>query len=321
MNRHLLARFAESVFWLARYVERAENLARILDVNETFAREAHGGHEWLPVLQMNADEDRFFADGRKLTAKAVVAFYVLDRDNPSSIVASLRMARENARALRHIISTEMWMQLNVFYNEVAALNQRDLALANLSRLCARIKEACQTHAGITEGTFYRDEAWCFYAIGKDLERADQTSRLLDIKYRRLAGAEETPDSAIDVSQWNALLRSVAGYHAFRRSHPRDLSSADVAAFLIHERDFPRSMACCIRQAKVRFEQLETDHDLPFGRRGSGILNRMTRTLRPRQRAQVGRDAARLHAFVDEFQLQLMALTDETGRVYFGHTGA
>ncbi len=321
MNRHLLARFAESVFWLARYVERAENLARILDVNETFAREAHGGHEWLPVLQMNADEDRFFVDGRKLTAKAVVAFYVLDRDNPSSIIAALRMARENARALRHIISTEMWMQLNVFYNEVAGLGQRDLALANLSRLCARIKEACQTHAGITEGTFYRDEAWCFYAIGKDLERADQTSRLLDIKYRRLGSAEETPDSAIDVSQWNALLRSVAGYHAFRRSHPRELTSADVAAFLIHERDFARSMACCIRQARARFEQLETDHGLAFGRRGSAILNRMTRTLRPRQRAHVGRDAARLHAFVDDFQLQLMALTDETGRVYFGHTGA
>jgi uncharacterized alpha-E superfamily protein len=318
LGEHLLARFAESLFWLARYVERVENLARILDVNETFAREAHGGTDWLPVLQMNTDEERFLQGGRRATAAEVLAFYVLEQENPTSIIAALKQARENARALRHIISTEMWLQLNVFHNEIAALKRRDIALSRLSRLCARIKEACQTHAGITEGTFYRDEGWCFYQIGKSLERADQTSRLLDIKYRRLVSAEGELGSSIDLSQWNALLRSVAGYQAFRRSHPRDLAPVDVAAFLIHEQSFPRSLAHCLKRVDELFGELEAEHGLPFGRHGHAIMRRFERTLRPRKRVHIGREEGHLHEFVDSFQQQLIALSDEMGRVYFGH---
>ena len=224
---------------MARYMERAENLARILDVNETFARDSRGAQDWLPMVQLNADESRFFSVHGEANASTVTHFYVLDRTNPTSIVSAVHMARENARSLRHLISTEMWRHLNVFYELLGDVAREDLALSELSRLCATIKENCQTHTGITEGTFHRDEVWHFYQLGKTVERADQTTRLLDIKYHRLLPSSEDVGSPVDLSQWNSLLRSAAGYHAFRRVHPRGMRPANVAGFLLFNTEFPR----------------------------------------------------------------------------------
>ena len=206
----LLARYADCIFWLARYVERAENLARILDVNETFSRDSRGAQNWRSIIQLNSDEERFFAAERKVSAASVLQFYVIDADNPNSIFNAFRYARENARTLRPLISTEMWAQLNVFYNRLAALDGEDLAPGRLSALFATIKEACQTHTGITDGTFFRDQGWYFYQLGRYIERADQTTRLLDIKYHLLLPDIADVGSPTDVSQWNALLRSAAG---------------------------------------------------------------------------------------------------------------
>jgi uncharacterized alpha-E superfamily protein len=132
----LLARYADCIFWLARYVERAENLARILDVNETFSRDGRGGQNWRSIVQLNSDEERFFASHEAAAAHNVVNFYVIDGDNPTSIVSTIRYARENARTLRPLISTEMWVQLNVFYNRLAELSTEDLAPGNWRR-CLR----------------------------------------------------------------------------------------------------------------------------------------------------------------------------------------
>lgn len=140
----LLARYADCIFWLARYVERAENLARILDVNETFSRDSRGGQNWRSIVQLNSDEERFFKTRPTASAHSVVSFYVIDAGNPTSIVSTIRYARENARSLRPLISTEMWVQLNVFYNRLAGLGAVDLAPGNLAALFATIKEACQT---------------------------------------------------------------------------------------------------------------------------------------------------------------------------------
>ena len=137
MSDALLSRYADCIFWLARYVERAENLARILDVNETFSRDSHGGQNWFSIVQLNADEERFFATHAAVTAASVLEFYVVDRDNPNSIVSAISNARENARTLRPLISTEMWVQLNVFYNRLAALSEDDLVPGSLAALSAR----------------------------------------------------------------------------------------------------------------------------------------------------------------------------------------
>ena len=170
MPSSLLARFAQNIFWMARYIERAENIARILDINETYAREAHGEPDWQRVLELYSDTERFFESHDTADSAVVLNFYILERDNPTSIAAAVRMARENARSVRHLISTEMWTHLNVVHARIAGLTQRDLRLSQVSRRCAEIKEACQTFEGITEGTFFRGSARCFYSMGKYIER-------------------------------------------------------------------------------------------------------------------------------------------------------
>ncbi|MCJ8355622.1 alpha-E domain-containing protein, partial [Novacetimonas hansenii] len=140
---------------------------------------------WDSVIRINADEAFFFHHHKAATEQAVVAFYITESENPDSIKSMARCARENARVLRPLISTEMWMHLNVFTRWVVDLGPEDVVASYLSALCTRLKQDCQTHFGITEGTLYRDQAWQFYSLGKNLERADQITRLIDIKYHTL----------------------------------------------------------------------------------------------------------------------------------------
>jgi uncharacterized alpha-E superfamily protein len=315
----LLARYAECLFWLARYVERAENMARILEVQETFARDSKGSHDWRVVLEINADTGRFLAGHAQPSAEAVLAFYVTERGNPTSLVSDLHAARENARALRPLISTEMWVQLNVFYNRVAALGPQDVTEERLARLCATVKEGCDAHAGITAGTFYRDEAWSFYQLGAAVECADQTTRLLDAKFlASLARTDAAPGSAADASYWTAVLRSAAGYQAFRRSHPRDMNPEYVAAFMLCDPWFPRSVACNLGVIAEELTRLRRR----FGLRGAGPalerLDALTATVDlANVRDAVGRGD--LHAFIDGVQRGLGALTDDLAAAFFGHT--
>jgi hypothetical protein len=217
----LLARNADDLLWLARYIERVENLARILDVTQVFARDA--GDQWRMVLRINADERRFLALHAEANALNVAGFYLLDRSNPTSIPAAIARARELARTLRAQISTEMWQQLNVFHNRILALTESDVVPENLPHLCAALKEGCQAHTGITEGTLYRDEGHHFYGIGRQLERADQTTRLLDIGFRQPVDR----DAEREVVHWTLMLRAAAGYHAYRRVHPAGFNADEV----------------------------------------------------------------------------------------------
>src|SRR5437588_5458599 len=126
LDNPLLSRYAECIFWLARSVERAENLARILEVNETFSRDRSGGHNWLSIVQLNTDERAFFDKHSTVSAENVIRFYLTDADNPTSIVSAVTNARDNARSLRPLVSTEMWVQLNVTYNRVIAIDPGEL---------------------------------------------------------------------------------------------------------------------------------------------------------------------------------------------------
>ena len=188
------------MFWLARSMERAENLARILDVNETFSRDARGSQNWLSIVNLHADAEPFFKKHQAATANNVIHYYLLDPENHSSIYSCIKAARDNARTLRPLISTELWTQLNMFYAWGKALTPADVGRADLSRICAKIKDGCQLHTGILEVTLYRDEGWYFYQLGKLLERADQSTRLLDIKYHLLLPTATEVGSPLDISQ-------------------------------------------------------------------------------------------------------------------------
>jgi uncharacterized alpha-E superfamily protein len=315
----LLARYADCIFWLARYVERAENLARILDVNETFSRDSRGAQNWRSIIQLNSDDDRFFADDREVSAQSVLRFYVIDGDNPTSIVSAVHAARENARTLRPLISTEMWVQLNIFYNRLIALGPADLTAGRLSALFATIKEACQTHTGITDGTFFRDQGWYFYQLGRYIERADQTTRLLDIKYHLLLPSASDVGSPTDVSQWNALLRSAAGYHAYRRLHAASTTPARVAGFLLFNQAFPRSLHHCVREAARLLGDVKSRYSLRGGNDAAEELDRLRAVLGTLTIDEILR--AGLHEFLDVIQRQLIAVSRDLGVAFFGYPPA
>jgi uncharacterized alpha-E superfamily protein len=313
-NAPLLARYAESIFWLARYVERAENLARILDVNSTFARDLRGARAWLPVLQINADQARFEAKYPAATAEAVLAFYVTDRGNPTSIINAVATARENARTLRPIISTEMWAQMNIFYKWLSTLDGTALAPGSLTRLFARIKEGCQTHIGITDGTLHRDQGSYFYRLGRHIERADQTTRLLDVKYHLLLPGPVAAGSKIDLVQWDALLRSAAGHHAYLRVMSGTVTPSGVAGFLLLQPRFPRSVVFCVSKADRLLEVIRSRHGLPGGAAAAQELGRLRAGLGSITIERVISEG--LHEYLDQIQRKLIAITSNVSSDFF-----
>lgn len=315
MTDILLARYAECIFWLARYVERAENLTRLLAATDAFAHDRSGGSSWLPVVTLNADGTRFFERYKAASADTVLRFYVPEAANPSSIAAAIRNARENARTLRPLIANEMWVQLNILHGRISGLSDNDLSPENRGHLFDEIRLACQTHTGIAEGTFYRDQSWYFYRLGRYIERADQCTRLLDVKYHLLLPKTANVGSPVDVAQWNALLRQAAAYHAYLRLHPA-VTPEGVAEFLLLNPIFPRSLHFCVGEVESLLTHLKSRFLLRGGVEAAEMLDEMRATLRstPISRILV----AGLHEFLDLTQQQLVAVTDSLGTAFFGH---
>ena len=294
-------------------MERAENLARILEVNETFARDERGANDWLPILKLHRDEDPFFHRYERATSEGVVRFYILDAQNPNSIISSVRAARENARSIRHLISLETWVQLNVFYNWVASLTTRNLRLSELSRLCGRIKEGVQLHSGIVTGTLYRDQVWSFYRLGVFTELADQVTRLVDIKYHALLPSWKDVGSPVDIAQWNALLRSASAYHGYRRVFPSGMTPTTVAGFILLDPRFPRSLPHCVSHIEAALDGLLADDDLKdvsFPRDSLEALKALT------ARSPDDVIASGLHEYVDDVQVALLDLGAKVASTFF-----
>ncbi|MGJ3231616.1 MAG: alpha-E domain-containing protein [Oceanicaulis sp.] len=313
----MLSRYAEHAFWLGRYIERAENLARLLAVTEGFAAGDDDAAAWRSVLNTFDDLPGFEKTGRKLTGLNVVRWYFIDRANPNSIVSALAMARENARALRHISPIESWKQINMLYGAAADLKARQVTLPKLSQLCETVRLGCLTHQGMVDGTWYRDEAWLFHRLGSELERADQTTRLLDVKYYQLksAGADEEDGFAPpDIVWWNSLLRSASSYHAFRRRHSLSAGPAEAAAFLLFDPDCPRSVKLAALAAADRLRELDADYGAAPGPELEAASEGLLSLLSPDTPVKPGKA---LHAYLDQVQVRLIAFASALAARYFG----
>ena len=298
---------------MARYMQRAENLARLIDVNETFARNAEGENEWLPVLRLHRDEERFAKRYRQVDAARVVQFYILDDSNPNSIRQCAHWARENARSIRHLISLEVWVQLNVFHNWMRKLTTRSLRFAELSRLCGKIKDNCTLHLGIAQSTLYRDQVYLFYELGRLMELCDQTTRLVDIKYHSLLPAVQDIGTPLDVAQWNALLRSASAYHGYRRVYPHEMTPTTVAGFILLDPDFPRSVTHCVARIEFTLQSLlarEEFAQTSFDPEGLAALKGLTSNT-PDEIIGFG-----LNAYLDQVQIALNALGDQIAQQFF-----
>ncbi|MGG6296691.1 alpha-E domain-containing protein [Leptolyngbya sp. AN02str] len=244
----MLSRVAESIFWLNRYVERAENIARFIDVNLILSLDSPSGtgQQWEPLVYTTGDQAFFKEHYGDATAEKVIQFLTFDTTYPNSILSCLRLARENARSVREIISSEMWEQVNDFYMLVKNASQGQIS--QFSPFFTEIKMASHLFAGIMHATMSHNEGWHFGEMGRMLERADKTARILDVKYFILLPSVRDVGTPLDDLQWIALLKSASGYEMYRKRQHR-ISPKEVASFLVLDREFPRSVQFCLLQAE------------------------------------------------------------------------
>ena len=324
----LLSRNAEALFWLARYLERGASLARVIEMQSSF-----GGHDndagWSWLLTLHTDEPRFrerfepsspgrSGAGPDASADAIIAFYVNDAANPGSIRSSIRWARENARALRPFIPLDMWTQLNTFHGLIEEIGADDIQRSQLPRTCSRIRAGCLAQIGVAEGLLYRDEGYQFFKLGLMIERADQTSRLLDVKFARGPGSGATAaraaDPADDFLFWSTILRTVGAYQVFHRLEPASADPERVARFLAFNPSHPRSIGFCAREIGDALQMLRSGFRLS---KSNACLEACEVLMEGLQAA--GRDAellGRLHGFNDWVQQALIGLTAEIGKAFF-----
>ena len=312
---NLLARNAEQFFWLGRYIERAASISRIIEIHSAHERGDDSDQAWSWLVALYSDEEHFKKSHAEFSFKNVIRFYVRDAANPGSIASALRAARENARTLRAVIPTEMWNHLNEFYNRFMELDETDLDLISLSRTCATIKNGCYAQLGVIESTLYRDEGERFFRLGLMIERADQTSRLLDVKFAQLATRSSGNLDMADSTFWSLVLRSAAAYQAFRRLERKSADPASVARFLLLNPCHPKSIACCAGEMQRVLQDLRSGYGL---RQTSHALEKLDVLVDGLQHAS--RDAAlvaRLHNVNDWLQLRLADLTNELAIRFFG----
>ncbi|MGA7323391.1 MAG: alpha-E domain-containing protein [Rhodomicrobium sp.] len=311
----LLSRYAESVFWMARYFERAESLARILDTQTSFQR-GREDNSWAWIVALYSDEAAFAKAFPEPSAENVIRFYMVYADNPGSIQSSIRTARENARALRPMLSTDMWYQLNDFCNRLFAFGPSDFSEVRLSRTCDAIKRGCYAQLGAAESTLYRDETWPFFRLGLFLERIDQTTRLLDVRFAQQQTGVAQDEGRFDFTFWTILLRAASAYHAYRRIFPRHIEPREVARFLVFDSRVPRSIAYCLGEIQTMIELLRRNFGLRHASAIAELVEEMMAGLGTASNDE--HLLERLHSFNDWVQLSLIHLTDELGRAFFGY---
>jgi uncharacterized alpha-E superfamily protein len=249
----MLSRIAENLYWIGRYVERAENTARLLDVNYHAIAEApvtpgaRGlvAEQWAPLLSITGDEAAFRRHYERADAQSIPEWLAVRAENPSSIRSSLSQARDNARALRDRISTEMWEALNRAYFQLLDAEAGMFERETLHDYCVTVRDTSHLFFGIADATLPRDDGYYFLRAGQYLERADNLLRLLLVRYRQYRG-EAPVVRGVETHRGMALLKSVSAYEAFRKRHHTGLEPRLIAAFLLLDADFPRSVRFCLR---------------------------------------------------------------------------
>ena len=300
----MLSRTADHLFWMARYMERAENTARMLDVNYQTAllpQSADMAEQgWRGLLSISELTWAYSQKHKEVEAREVMDFMVSDAGNASSIVSCLRAARENARAVRGALTTEVWETQNQTWLEFNRMLQSRVLERDPSTLFEWVKFRSHLSRGVTVGTMLQDEALHFLRIGTFLERADNTARLLDVKFQALSGGDYFGPGAakegqeVDFYHWSAILRSVSGFEIYRKVYRNVIRPEKVAELLILRPDMPRSLAACLNEVMLNLKDVSNDQ--------SGETLR--RAGRLRSDLQYGRIdeilATGLHAYLTEF---------------------
>ncbi len=312
----MLSRIAESLYWMARHLERADNTARVLDINVVHMLEADEGlteeMQWKPLLTIvGADEgyEDIYPDGR-VTVQRVIHLLTQDPKNPGCIHNSLRLARENARVVRDRISNAMWETLNEFWLATDKHLKAKLPPWRAAEFYTFVHRQVATFLGLSQSTMMRGEAHGFAVLGSLQERADMTARILDVRYHLLLPDPLLVGSPLDYYQWGALLKSLSGFDAYRRRYQNGIRPIDVVEFVILNPDFPRSLIYCVNGLERALERI--------GYRPQGQAHGCMEALRDHLSASDpgGIIARGLHEYLDDFLARLADLSAALQADYF-----
>jgi len=297
----MLSRTADSLFWLARYVERADNTARIIDAANRLATLplAYAGtsNEWESALAAAGALDAFAALGKEPNRDAVIDFLAFSPENPSSIKTCVEIARNNSRAVRTALTAEMWEAINAAWLELKRFNGTRMDRQTLNDFLSRVKEACLRFDGSAYRTMLRNDVYYFLRLGFYLERADNTARILDVKYHLLLPREANVGGGLDYFQWASILRSVSALTAYRWVYHESLKPWLIADLLVLNDQMPRSLSSCYENLSSFLDELS----LAYGRQGSA--QRIARSIRTRlQNARIADIFQKkgLHEFLTDF---------------------
>jgi uncharacterized alpha-E superfamily protein len=321
----VLARLAENLFWAGRYVERAEDTARMVDVTYHTLLESPIGEverSWEQLLEVLHLRGHYGA--RPLDPVEVMRFLVLDAATPGSITSSVAHARENVRSVRELVSSELWETVNDLHLALASRDLRRELADQPSGLLRHVRDASMTIYGVASETMPRDVGWRFMALGRLLERAEMTCRLIDVRYgqlealagpsRRLAGGERVAQGAdrADFHHWVAVLKSASAFEAYRRRYRASMDPVDVVEFLLLAEDLPRSVLFCLNASMRQLEALAEGRPS----RALRLLGRSTSSLKYRDVGELF-DLG-LHELLDEVQDRVARVAEAVADEFFRH---
>jgi uncharacterized alpha-E superfamily protein len=306
----VLSRVAENVYWLARYLERAENTARLVNVNANLLLDLPPEYRpgWLALIDITGSRELFDTREKRAEERDIVHFLIADLHNPGSILSSVRSARDNARMLRDVLPNEVWEHMNELFMEIketlpAALNKR-----TRFNFLQRIIRGMQTLTGELEGTMSRNDAFTLLMLGRNLERADMTSRIIDVRSAQLFAADAPGFRPFDSIQWLNLLKTLSGYQMYRLSQRTRVSRSAVLDFVLRDLQFPRACLFCLK---------EVGHFLRALPRSAGVLGSLDGARSFLDNATLATlDQAGLHELIDRLQLHIIVVHEGIAQTYF-----
>ncbi len=313
----MLSRVANSIYWINRYIERAENYARFVSVNLNLTLDAPGilTAQWEPLLIATADNDAFYEYHSVANRDTVIDFMTFDKRNPNSIYSCLAYARENARTIRESITKEMWEHINMFYLKITETQTaKNWEIEQLQNFFDEIKYGCQMFFGIIDATVTRNEGYHFGRLGRFLERADKTSRFLDVRYFTLLPDEQAMGSPQELLIWTSVLKSVSAFNMYRQQY-RVINPSHIVDFLVIDKHFPRSIYYCIRQAELSLYQISgTEISRGYSNIAEKTISKLRHEIAFTEVSDIFDKG--LHTYLDEFQIKNNDASNEVFNTYF-----
>jgi len=311
----MLSRVADAIYWCNRYMERVENLARYIEANLYLGMELPDGIEeqWEPLILTSGDQEDFYNRYEKASRENVIHFLTTDRKNNNSILNCLTAARENARSVRETMPSVVYQRINDLYLDVKDHRTKTKKTVNFLEFFQSLKQGVHLYFGEMDVCVYRNDTWHFAHLGRYIERADKTSRILDMKYYYLFSKISQVGTPLDLLQWSSLLRSSDAFEMYCQVHG-NLNIEDIITFMLLDGHFPRSAFFCLKRIEDCLHNI-TGCDLAFysnpAERKVGMLRSKIQYTEVSDILKIG-----LHEYLDHFQIEINELGTLIHQTFF-----